>query len=114
MEASLWGFGTAIGELPPYFVSLAASKAGGKSEELEEELEDLNQGIMGKLKSMLFNALKKRAFIVVLLCASIPNPLFDLAGLTCGHFQVPFMTFFGATFIGKALIKVSIQVSFDT
>jgi hypothetical protein len=66
----------------------------------------------------------------------IPNPLFDLAGITCGHFmvctaesagvspgavvmcviccvlsQVPFWTFFGATFIGKAIFKVSLQVS---
>ncbi|RYG57295.1 hypothetical protein EON66_00735 [archaeon] len=36
--------------------------------------------------------------------------LFDLAGITCGHFGIPFATFFGATFIGKAVIKVSIQV----
>ena len=31
----------------------------------------------------------------ILVCASIPNPLFDLAGITCGHFLVPFWTFFG-------------------
>lgn len=41
---------------------------------------------------------------------SIPNPLFDLAGITCGHFLVPFWTFFGATMIGKAVIKMHIQV----
>lgn len=40
----------------------------------------------------------------------IPNPLFDLAGITCGHFLVPFWTFFGATLIGKAVIKMHIQV----
>jgi len=28
LEAFLWGLGTAIGELPPYFVARAASKAG--------------------------------------------------------------------------------------
>lgn len=39
----------------------------------------------------------------------IPNPLFDLAGILCGHFQVPFWVFFGATFIGKAINKVSLQ-----
>ncbi len=33
--------------------------------------------------------------------------LFDLAGLTCGHFLIPFWTFFGATCIGKAIVKVS-------
>lgn len=42
----------------------------------------------------------------------IPNPLFDLAGITCGHFLVPFWTFFGATLIGKAIIKMHIQKMF--
>ena len=42
----------------------------------------------------------------------IPNPLFDLAGITCGHFLIPFWTFFGATVIGKALIKMHIQARF--
>jgi hypothetical protein len=42
----------------------------------------------------------------------IPNPLFDLAGLMCGHFQIPFLTFFIPTLIGKAINKVSIQVVF--
>jgi hypothetical protein len=40
LEAFLWGAGTAIGELPPYFVARAASMAGGQSEELEEMLEE--------------------------------------------------------------------------
>ena len=40
----------------------------------------------------------------------IPNPLFDRAGITCGHFLVPFGSFFGATLIGKAIIKMHIQV----
>ena len=31
---------------------------------------------------------------------------FDLCGIACGHFLLPFSTFFGATFIGKAIIKV--------
>lgn len=39
----------------------------------------------------------------------IPNPLFDLAGLTCGHYLIPFWTFFGATLVGKAVIKMHIQ-----
>lgn len=41
--------------------------------------------------------------------SQIPNPLFDLAGITCGHFLVPFWTFFGATLIGKAIIKTHLQ-----
>ena len=38
--------------------------------------------------------------------------MFDLAGITCGHFLVPFWTFFGATLIGKAIIKMHIQKIF--
>jgi hypothetical protein len=38
--------------------------------------------------------------------------LFDLAGITCGHFCIGFTTFFGATFIGKACIKATIQTLF--
>ena len=72
----------------------------------------MDDSLFGKAKKLLYKHLKKHAFIVVLLAASIPNPLFDLAGLTCGHFLIPFATFFGATFIGKALIKVSIQSFF--
>ena len=40
LEAFLWGAGTAIGELPPYFVARAASAAGGIDEELEDILLD--------------------------------------------------------------------------
>lgn len=52
----------------------------------------------------------KRLFFC--LCLQIPNPLFDLAGITCGHFLVPFWTFFGATLLGKAVIKMHIQKVF--
>ena len=38
LEAFLWGAGTAMGELPPYFVARAASAAGGIDEELEDIL----------------------------------------------------------------------------
>lgn len=47
-----------------------------------------------------------------LIFIQIPNPLCDLAGVTCGHFLVPFWTFFGATLIGKAVIKMMIQKMF--
>src|SRR4051794_34068707 len=39
--------------------------------------------------------------------ASWPNMAFDLCGIACGHFGLSFWTFFGATFVGKALIKVN-------
>jgi vacuole membrane protein 1 len=51
----------------------------------------------------------KNAFKINCFISQVPNPLFDLAGITCGHFLVPFWTFFGATLIGKAVIKMHLQ-----
>lgn len=61
---------------------------------------------------MIFDNIEKYGFITILLCASIPNPLFDLAGVTCGNFRIPFRKFFIPTMIGKAIIKVHIQMLF--
>jgi len=36
LEAFLWGAGTAIGELPPYYMAKAAAEAGKSNEEIEE------------------------------------------------------------------------------
>jgi hypothetical protein len=76
LEAFLWGAGTAIGELPPYFVARAASMAGGTSEELEELLEEAktDDSWMSKMKMSLFRFVKKNAFITVLLAASVGDP----------------------------------------
>lgn len=115
VEAFMWGIGTAIGELPPYFMARGAALAGKSNEELEEiEATESQKNIkfIDKAKIFIYEHLKKHGFLTVLLCASIPNPLFDLAGITCGHFGIPFWTFFGATLIGKAIIKVHIQAIF--
>ena len=58
---------------------------------------------------IMFKLMQRLGFWGILLCASVPNPLFDLAGIMCGHFSIPFITFWGATFIGKALVKNTIQ-----
>eukprot|EP00258_Populus_trichocarpa_P032122 XP_024448141.1 vacuole membrane protein KMS1 isoform X2 [Populus trichocarpa] len=42
----------------------------------------------------------------------VPNPLFDLAGILCGQFGIPFWKFFLATLTGKAIIKTHIQTAF--
>jgi len=62
LEAFLWGLGTAIGELPPYFVARAASIAGETHEELENQ-----EGIFKRVKDFIEPILKKHAFIVVIL-----------------------------------------------
>lgn len=70
------------------------------------------QTLMEKGKLFMEDLVEKVGFWGILACASIPNPLFDLAGITCGHFLVPFGTFFGATVIGKAVIKAHLQMAF--
>lgn len=109
----LWGIGTAIGELPPYFVARAARLSEVHDEavdELHESLSDTGSSLLSRAKRFVHTLVNKMGFIGIMLCASIPNPLFDLAGLTCGHFLIPFSTFFGATAIGKGLIKTHLQL----
>ena len=113
LEAFMWGAGTALGELPPYFMARAARLAGGKSDdedfqnEIDEALEEADTStLLGKGKAFMHGLVEKVGFFGILLAASIPNPLFDLAGITCGHFLIPFWTFFGATLIGKAIVKI--------
>ncbi|RLU22430.1 hypothetical protein DMN91_004708 [Ooceraea biroi] len=122
VEAMLWGAGTALGELPPYFMARAARISGqnSRSDNFEQEdlreleaLEALENGenvpFLTRVKLTMKRFVEKAGFWGILACASIPNPLFDLAGLTCGHYLIPFWTFFGATLIGKAVIKMHIQ-----
>jgi hypothetical protein len=90
----LWGAGSAVGELPPYLLSRAAT---GEHNELS------------RIEKVLLHFLKNHAFTTVLIFASILNPLFDLAGVMCGRYNISFITFFTATFIGKAIIKPTLQ-----
>ncbi|KAJ2561406.1 hypothetical protein GGH12_004032 [Coemansia sp. RSA 1822] len=105
VESLCWGAGTAIGELPPYFIARAAAQGS--------ELERLRAQTALSLKDRtllgVHSLLRRFGFLGILLFAAIPNPLFDLAGITCGHFQIPFWTFFGATLLGKSVIKATVQ-----
>lgn len=117
VEAILWGLGTALGELPPYFISRAASISGDKmdgTEELEPE-NNINGGVASNLNHMkrwFLSHAQYLNFFTILVLASVPNPLFDLAGIMCGQFGIPFWKFFLATLIGKAIVKTHIQTVF--
>ncbi|XP_072231599.1 vacuole membrane protein 1-like isoform X1 [Leuresthes tenuis] len=119
LEACMWGAGTAIGELPPYFMARAARLSGAEPDDedyqnFEEMLDQTEsaQDFASRAKVAVQKLIQRVGFFGILACASIPNPLFDLAGITCGHFLVPFWTFFGATLIGKAVVKMHIQKLF--
>ena len=112
--------GTAIGEIPPYLMSrqarIAAIEAEGTpararhGELMPDELDSVSKyGLMNKMKILLVRFLKNYGTLGVLIMASIPNPLFDLCGIACGHFLMPFENFFFATFVGKAIIRAGYQ-----
>lgn len=75
LEAFMWGIGTAIGELPPYFMALAASKSGKNNEELNEIIEKEQNivilSLIDRVKVYIFEHLKNHGFITVLICASV-------------------------------------------
>ncbi|KAF6162786.1 hypothetical protein GIB67_029055 [Kingdonia uniflora] len=172
LEAILWGLGTALGELPPYFISRAGSgiyvdlsddvflskssirglswflafalenaiicdkmqricawsylkrcdaipaRASGSKFEAMEELDASSEedGVVAKkltqMKRWFLSHSQHLNFFTILVLASVPNPLFDLAGIMCGQFGIPFWKFFLATLTGKAIIKTHIQTVF--
>lgn len=120
-EAILWGIGTALGELPPYFVSRGAARMSGMSLRRVEDLgprssaesrESAISGLLNKLKFWVLVRFRKFNFWTILIFASVPNPLFDVAGMMCGHLNVQFWKFFIPTLVGKAIIKTHIQTVF--
>mmetsp|Transcript_19014 Transcript_19014/g.30193 ORF Transcript_19014/g.30193 Transcript_19014/m.30193 type:complete len:426 (+) Transcript_19014:35-1312(+) len=110
----LWGSGTAIGEIPPYAVTLAAKRAGKEDEfaELQHDIDKNAKSLFNRMKLWMITFLERYGFWAVLAFAAWPNMAFDMAGIACGHFEMPFLTFFAATFIGKACIKVNLQIMF--
>lgn len=116
--------GTAIGEIPPYWMARSARIAAMEAEHLHlfsdedpdalpEELEATSKySIVNYLKEQMILFLHKYGFYGVLLMASYPNLAFDLCGVCCGHFLMPFSTFFMATFLGKAIVRNSYQSFF--
>ncbi|GMS94224.1 hypothetical protein PENTCL1PPCAC_16399, partial [Pristionchus entomophagus] len=119
VEAVLWGAGTAIGELPPYLMARAARLSGNEpdDDEYKEVIELLEKDsgemtLMDRGKALMEKTVSKLGFFGILACASFPNPLYDLVNIACGHALVPFWTYFGATFIGKSVVKMHLQMFF--
>ncbi|KAL5712670.1 meiotic spindle pole body protein Kms1 [Ranunculus cassubicifolius] len=89
LEAVLWGIGTALGELPPYFISRAARISGGKVDEMID-LDDSSSEDgwltrrLNLIKHWFLTHSQHLNFFTILVLASVPNPLFDLAGIMCG------------------------------
>jgi vacuole membrane protein 1 len=117
LPCMLWGAGTAIGEIPPYLLSYAAAEAGQTNEELKDIVVENGQlkdesglNLITRMKLWMMSFIQKYGFWAIFLLAAWPNMAFDLCGICCGHFRLSFWTFFGATLLGKGVVKVNFQV----
>jgi len=114
-ECFIWGAGTAAGEIPPYWVSYLAASSGKVSDEMLEIQELENGGEVAwwdyftLMKRWMIRYLKTHGFMGVFIMSAWPNAAFDLCGICCGHFMMPFWTFFSATLAGKAGVKALMQ-----
>jgi membrane protein YqaA with SNARE-associated domain len=118
--AIAWGFGTALGELPPYFIARSARLVGTESE-FEQELEDSRKeaeagaGVgqaFAKMKVWTVNFTQRFGFMGVVMLSAWPNAAFDMCGMACGYLNMPFWSFLGGLILGKAFIKVGGQSVF--
>lgn len=84
-EAFLWGAGTALGELPPYFMARAARLSGRESTEdgdvTLEDIEDLKKrsaageklGLFERGKLFMETLVERVGFMGILACASVSD-----------------------------------------
>lgn len=52
LTAILWGCGTAVGEVPPYFLSYKAASAGRRNEAYHEIQQAVQQGTSGTRRGL--------------------------------------------------------------
>lgn len=81
LESFLWGAGTALGELPPYFMARAARLSGYDPEDAEDlqEFEELQKkratgeklSTFEKLKLTMEKIVERVGFFGILACASV-------------------------------------------
>lgn len=81
LESFLWGAGTALGELPPYFMARAARLSGYDPEDAEDlqQFEELQKkrelgeklNMFEKLKLLMERIVERVGFFGILACASV-------------------------------------------
>lgn len=80
-EAFLWGAGTALGELPPYFMAKASRLSGYDPDDADDlkEFEELNKkrelgvhlSLLERAKVFMERTVEKVGFFGILACASV-------------------------------------------
>ena len=115
--AVTWGAGTAIGVILPYSLNYLTATAGKENEDLYD-LENEDVGEMTRMqrkihdcKVWMISFMKTHGFWGLVAMSSWPNAAFDLCGICCGTFMMPFWSFLGAVLIGKGLVKAPMQAA---
>lgn len=117
--AFLWGAGTAMGEIPPYWTAYAAKMSGEVDEDDAGDIDEVEQlaqhdgapvDPLTATKIWMIQFMKRWGFWGVLIMSAWPNALFDLCGICCGSCLMPFWHFFTACWLGKACVKAPAQL----
>jgi len=110
----VWATGTAVGEIPPYLIAFARAEAGKENQEIEEARSSQigKFDLVGRAHAWTLRIVEEYGFWAVVALSAWPNAFFDMCGITCGAFQMPFWTFLGGVWVGKAWIKVQCQAVF--
>lgn len=103
LESFLWGAGTALGELPPYFMARAARLSGYDPDDAEDlqQFEELQKkralgeklNLFEKLKLGMERIVERIGFLGILACASVSSRnshVFHLPNTTFFHFAMIF------------------------
>jgi hypothetical protein len=80
LTAILWGCGTAVGEVPPYFLSYKAASAGRKNDAYQEIEQAMQQGAAGMTALLTRRCRGSRASSHQPICAAICH----VGRLMCG------------------------------
>mmetsp|Transcript_21140 Transcript_21140/g.63291 ORF Transcript_21140/g.63291 Transcript_21140/m.63291 type:complete len:579 (-) Transcript_21140:225-1961(-) len=87
----------------------AGSFGGGAAASVTGALQRWLASRIAQWQQRMLQFIRARGFVGLLVLASWPNAAFDLCGMACGTFLMPFWTFFAATLIGKGIVRVNMQ-----
>jgi len=106
----VWGLGTAVGEVPPYFIAYMAKSAGENNADMEDidDIRSKNDPV-SKMQVWMLDIMEWGGFWGIVAMAAWPNAAFDMCGIVCGHLLLPLWMFLGATMVGKGLMKAPMQ-----
>ena len=90
------GSGAATGELTGYLAG-----RGGRL-----VLGDRTGGIVGRVGQLM----DRHGFLTLFLLSAIPNPLFDIAGLTAGSLKYSPVRYWLAVALGKSLVYITLAL----